>query len=123
MFFGGVVLSFVLGLSYLYIIVSYLKNWHALKFVPNKNNLENIPFISVVVAARDEQPRRGCRAVALSVVESQRQSAAIGSATIIPSSGGMIVVCVRPAQPASTQRVRYPLQVSGPPRSPGSISE
>ena len=55
MFFGGVVLSFVLGLSYLYIIVSYLKNWHALKFVPNKNNLENIPFISVVVAARDEE--------------------------------------------------------------------
>ena len=55
MFFGGVVLSFVLGLSYLYIIVSYLKNWHDLKFVPNKNNLENIPFISVVVAARDEE--------------------------------------------------------------------
>ena len=55
MFFGGVVLSFVLGLSYLYIIVSYLKNWHDLKFVPNKNNLENFPFISVVVAARDEE--------------------------------------------------------------------
>jgi len=55
MFFGGIVLSFVLGLSYLYIIVSYLKNWHDLKFVPNKNNLENIPFISVVVAARDEE--------------------------------------------------------------------
>ena len=55
MFFGGIVLSFVLGLSYLYIIVSYLKNWHDLKFVPNKNNLENFPFISVVVAARDEE--------------------------------------------------------------------
>ena len=55
MFFGGIVLSFVLGLSYLYIIVSYLKNWHALKFVHSKNNLENIPFISVVVAARDEE--------------------------------------------------------------------
>ncbi len=55
MFFGGIVLSFVLGLSYLYIIVSYLKNWRYLKFVPSKNNLENIPFISVVVAARDEE--------------------------------------------------------------------
>ena len=55
MFFGGIVLSFVLGLSYLYIIVSYLKNWHVLKFVPSRNNLENFPFISVVVAARDEE--------------------------------------------------------------------
>jgi glycosyltransferase involved in cell wall biosynthesis len=55
MFFGGIVLSFVLGLSYLYIIVSYLKNWHALKFAPSRNNLENSPFISVVVAARDEE--------------------------------------------------------------------
>jgi cellulose synthase/poly-beta-1,6-N-acetylglucosamine synthase-like glycosyltransferase len=55
MFFGGIVLSFVLGLSYLYIIVSYLKNWHALKFVPSGNNLEYFPFISVVVAARDEE--------------------------------------------------------------------
>ena len=55
MFFVGIVLSFVLGFSYLFIIVCYLKNWHNLKFVPGRNNLENIPFISVVVAARDEE--------------------------------------------------------------------
>ena len=55
MFFVGIVLSFVLGLSYLYIIAGYLKNWHALKFVTSRNNLDNIPFISVVVAARDEE--------------------------------------------------------------------
>jgi cellulose synthase/poly-beta-1,6-N-acetylglucosamine synthase-like glycosyltransferase len=55
MFFVGIVLSFVLGFSYLYIIASYLKNWHNLKFVPGRNNLDNIPFISVVVAARDEE--------------------------------------------------------------------
>jgi cellulose synthase/poly-beta-1,6-N-acetylglucosamine synthase-like glycosyltransferase len=55
MFFVGIALSFVLGFSYLYIIASYLKNWHSLKFVPNRNNLENIPFISVIVAARDEE--------------------------------------------------------------------
>ena len=55
MFFVGIVLSFVLGFSYLYIVASYLKNWRKLKFVPGKNNLDNIPFISVVVAARDEE--------------------------------------------------------------------
>ena len=55
MFFVGIVLSFVLGFSYLFIIVGYLKNWHSLKFEPDKNNLDNIPFISVVVAARDEE--------------------------------------------------------------------
>jgi cellulose synthase/poly-beta-1,6-N-acetylglucosamine synthase-like glycosyltransferase len=55
MFFGGIVLSFVLGLSYLYIIAGYLKNWKDLKFAPSRNNLENSPFISVVVAARDEE--------------------------------------------------------------------
>ena len=55
MFFVGIALSFVLGFSYLYIIASYLKNWHNLKFVPGRNNLENIPFISVVVAARDDE--------------------------------------------------------------------
>ena len=55
MFFVGIVLSFVLGFSYLFIIVGYLKNWHNLKFVPGRNNLENIPFISVVVAARTEE--------------------------------------------------------------------
>lgn len=55
MFFGGIVLSFVLGLSYLYIIAGYLKNWQDLKFAPSRNNLENSPFISVVVAARDEE--------------------------------------------------------------------
>jgi cellulose synthase/poly-beta-1,6-N-acetylglucosamine synthase-like glycosyltransferase len=55
MFFGGIVLSFVLGFSYLYIIVSYLKNWRYLKFAHSRNNLENFPFISVVVAARDEE--------------------------------------------------------------------
>ena len=55
MFFVGIFLSFVLGFSYLYIIANYLKNWHNLKFVPDRNSLENIPFISVVVAARDEE--------------------------------------------------------------------
>jgi len=55
MFFVGIVLSFVLGLSYLYIIAGYLKNWQNLKFPPRKNNLENFPFISVVVAARNEE--------------------------------------------------------------------
>ena len=55
MFFVGIVLSFVLGFSYLYIIANYLINWHSLKFEPGRNNLENIPFISVVVAARDEE--------------------------------------------------------------------
>jgi cellulose synthase/poly-beta-1,6-N-acetylglucosamine synthase-like glycosyltransferase len=55
MFFVGIVLSFVLGFAYLYIIFSYLKNWHNLKFVYVKNSLENIPFISVVVAARNEE--------------------------------------------------------------------
>jgi cellulose synthase/poly-beta-1,6-N-acetylglucosamine synthase-like glycosyltransferase len=55
MFFVGIVLSFVLGFSYLYIIANYLKNWHSLKLEPGKNNLDNIPFISVVVAARDEE--------------------------------------------------------------------
>ena len=55
MFFVGIFLSFVLGFSYLYIIANYLKNWHNLKFVPDSNSLENIPFISVVVAARDEE--------------------------------------------------------------------
>ncbi|MDP5089856.1 MAG: glycosyltransferase [Saprospiraceae bacterium] len=51
----GIVLSFVLGFSYLYIIANYLKNWRNLKFVPGRNNLDNIPFMSVVVAARDEE--------------------------------------------------------------------
>jgi cellulose synthase/poly-beta-1,6-N-acetylglucosamine synthase-like glycosyltransferase len=55
MFFVGIVLSFVLGVSYLYIISGYLKNWRNLKFVPGRNNLDNRPFISVVVAARDEE--------------------------------------------------------------------
>lgn len=55
MFFVGIVLSFVLGFSYLYIVASYLKNWRNLKFVPGRNNLDNRPFISVVVAARDEE--------------------------------------------------------------------
>lgn len=55
MFFVGIILSFVLGFSYLYIISSYLKNWHNLEFLPSRNNLDNIPLISVVVAARDEE--------------------------------------------------------------------
>jgi cellulose synthase/poly-beta-1,6-N-acetylglucosamine synthase-like glycosyltransferase len=55
MFFVGIVLSLVLGFSYLYIVVSYLKNWRNLKFLPGRNNLDNRPFISVVVAARDEE--------------------------------------------------------------------
>ena len=55
MFFLGIVLCFVLGFSYLYIVASYLKNWRKLKFVPGRNNLDNRPFISVVVAARDEE--------------------------------------------------------------------
>jgi hypothetical protein len=45
MFFVGIVLSFVLGFSYLYIIAGYLKNWHALKFLPRRNNLDNIPLL------------------------------------------------------------------------------
>jgi cellulose synthase/poly-beta-1,6-N-acetylglucosamine synthase-like glycosyltransferase len=55
MFFVGIVLSLVFGFSYLYIVVSYLKNWRNLKFLPGRNNLDNRPFISVVVAARDEE--------------------------------------------------------------------
>ena len=55
MFFVGIILSFVLGFFYLYIISSYLKNWHNLKFVPSRNNLDNIPLISVVVAERDAE--------------------------------------------------------------------
>lgn len=55
MFFVGIILSFVLGFSYLYIISSYLKNWHNLEFLPSRNNLDNTPLISVVVAARDEE--------------------------------------------------------------------
>lgn len=55
MFFVGIILSFVLGFSYLYIISSYLKNWHNLEFLPSRNNPDNIPLISVVVAARDEE--------------------------------------------------------------------
>ena len=55
MFFVGIILSFVLGFSYLYVISSYLKNWHNLEFLPSRNNLDNIPLISVVVAARDEE--------------------------------------------------------------------
>jgi len=55
MFFLGIVFSFVLGFSYLIIIAGYLKNWHGLNYLTVKNNLENIPYISVVVAARDEE--------------------------------------------------------------------
>jgi len=55
MFFAVIILSSVLGLSYLYIIAGYLKNWQALSYLSGKNNLVNIPFISVVVAARDEE--------------------------------------------------------------------
>jgi glycosyltransferase involved in cell wall biosynthesis len=55
MFFVVIVLSFVLGVSYLYIISGYLKNWRDLKYLTVKNNQDYIPFISVVVAARDEE--------------------------------------------------------------------
>ena len=55
MFFVGITLCFVLGFSYLYIISGYLKNWNDLKYLPGRNNLDNIPFISVVVAARNEE--------------------------------------------------------------------
>ena len=55
MFFVGITLCFVLGISYLYIIYGYLKNWNDLKYLPGRNNLDNIPFISVVVAARNEE--------------------------------------------------------------------
>ena len=55
MFFVGITLCFVLGFSYLSIIAGYLKNWNDLKYLPGRNNLENIPFISVVVAARNEE--------------------------------------------------------------------
>jgi cellulose synthase/poly-beta-1,6-N-acetylglucosamine synthase-like glycosyltransferase len=51
----GITLCFVLGISYLYIIYGYLKNWNDLKYLPGRNNLDNIPFISVVVAARNEE--------------------------------------------------------------------
>ncbi len=55
MLFVGIVLSFVLGFSYLHIVASYLKNWRNLEFVPGRNMLDNVPIISVVVAARDEE--------------------------------------------------------------------
>ena len=55
MFFVVIVLSFVLGVSYLFIISGYLKNWRDLKYLTVKNNQDYIPFISVVVAARDEE--------------------------------------------------------------------
>jgi len=55
MFFVGITLCFVLGFSYLYIIAGYLKKWNDLKYLPGRNNLDNIPFISVVVAARNEE--------------------------------------------------------------------
>ena len=55
MFFVSIALCFVLGFSYLYIIAGYLKNWNNLKYLPGIINMENIPFISIVVAARNEE--------------------------------------------------------------------
>lgn len=55
MFLVGIILSFVLGFSYLYIVLGYLKNWHALKYTVCRNEQENIPFISIVVATRNEE--------------------------------------------------------------------
>ena len=55
MFFVGIALCLALGFSYLLIISGYLKNWIDLKYLPGRNNLENIPYISIVVAARNEE--------------------------------------------------------------------
>lgn len=55
MLFVGIILSFILGSSYLYIIAGYLKNWRELEFIPEEKIQTENPFISVVIAARDEE--------------------------------------------------------------------
>lgn len=52
---AGIILSFILGFSYLYVITSCLKNWRALQSTSTEKNLGEVPFISVVIAARDEE--------------------------------------------------------------------
>ncbi len=55
MLFEGIVFCFVLGFSYLFIIAGYLKNWRALAVITEEKNQTDVPFISVVIAARDEE--------------------------------------------------------------------